>query len=80
MTLAVRSGGPAPDVPVAADVAEFGKLLRASVPDPANWDGLTARVQKVPVPTAYAAERQNFGELVEMAAGLARLSAQNVRR
>jgi hypothetical protein len=76
----VRSGGPAPDLPFAAIVAEFGMLLRASAPDPAKWDGLTARLQKVPVPTAYAAERQNFGDLVEMAAGLAKLSAQNVRR
>jgi Ca-activated chloride channel family protein len=73
MSQAVRAGGQTRELPFAAAVAEFGLLLREKDAPLARWDGLLARLSKLPVPAEDAAERQGLREVVELAVGLRKL-------
>lgn len=73
MTQAVTPGARVRELPFAAAVAEFGLLLRDEKTPAARWRSLRARVAALQAPPGLAAERDGFAELVELAAGLARL-------
>jgi Ca-activated chloride channel family protein len=74
LTQPVRAGGAVRNLPFAAAVAEFGLLLRETESDPAAWTRLTTQIKTLPVATAEAADRQNLAALVDLAAGLRKLT------
>lgn len=71
---AVKPGGRAPDLAFAAAAAEFGMLLRDEQAPIDRWQDLTRRLRLMPVSTDTAADRQALADLVELAAGLRKLS------
>ena len=71
MEQSVRSGGSPAHLPLAAAVAEFGLLLRDERAQSRRWDALSARLRGITT-GALATDRELFGELVAMAAGLKR--------
>ena len=78
MTQAVRPGGPAPDLPFAAAVAEFGMLLRdvrASIRRGGTGSRAAPADESPYLPSTPPSARTS-AELVDLAAGLAKLSAR----
>jgi Ca-activated chloride channel homolog len=73
ISVAVRPGGKAPDLPFAAAVAEFGLLLRDGRLPVDRWEALADRLRTMAVPPDRAADRDEFSELVDLAVGLRRL-------
>jgi len=73
MTEAVGAEAAIHALPFAAAVAEFGMLLRDRDAAIERWDALTERLEAMPATVNDAADHQRFRELVELAAGLARL-------
>jgi Ca-activated chloride channel family protein len=76
MTRPVADGRSGQTLTFAAAVAEFGMLLRDTEAPAARWDGLLGRLKTLPVAVTDAADRRNFEELVELAAGLSRMKNQ----
>lgn len=70
----LRAGAGARSLPFAAAVAEFGLLLRDDRASVDRWDRLARRLRTITAQTSNASDHQSFAELVELAAGLARLS------
>jgi Ca-activated chloride channel family protein len=70
---AVQAGSRGRDLPFVAAVAEFGLLLREGRASAERWDRLGRRLKTVAAHTSNAADHQSFTELVELAAGLAKL-------
>ena len=73
ISLPVRAGGRVDHLPLASAVAEFGLLLRDERNDTARWEDLLRRVDRLSVPAALSADKDNFNELVAVARGLQRL-------
>jgi len=71
MTRPVRAaGGTASALPFACAVAEFGLLLRDPGAARPRWTALVDRLGRMPASSIDAGDRQQFAELVELAAGL----------
>jgi Ca-activated chloride channel family protein len=71
MARPVRAAGArASTLPFASAVAEFGLLLRSPEADRSRWTALVARLRGMPAGGVDAGDRQQFAELVELAAGL----------
>jgi Ca-activated chloride channel family protein len=70
----VKPGGRAPNLAFAAAAAEFGLLLRDGQSPLDRWQDLTRRIRLLPVSTDTAADRQALADLVDLAAGLRKLS------
>jgi Ca-activated chloride channel family protein len=69
---AVRPG-PVQHLPLASAVAEFGLILRDCPRDTERWAELTRRLDRIPAPSALAADVDGLRELVATAQGLAKL-------
>ena len=77
LTQAVREGGNTRALPFAAAVAEFGMLLRDTEADVSRWTALEEQLEALPAAAAGgAADRQQFRDLVDLAAGLRRLTSK----
>jgi hypothetical protein len=72
MAQPVRDAGRARVLPLAASVAEFALLLRDEPHNASRWNALLRRLDTIDGPAGWS-ERGTFRELVEVAAGIARL-------
>jgi Ca-activated chloride channel family protein len=73
ITQPVRSTGRVQHLPLASAVAEFGLLLRNGTRDSQRWSDLERRIARLEVPGALMQDKEQFMELVSIAAGLMRL-------
>jgi Ca-activated chloride channel family protein len=69
----VRSSGRLQNLPLASAVAELGLLLRSGSRDAERWSSLERRVSRLDVSPSLAQDKEQFKELVSIAAGLMRL-------